>query len=170
MQHTLSLRWLVALLLVVWAGASAAEQFQDLNGEPRSLDDYTGKGKWLVVMIWASDCHICNAEAQQYDIFHGNHMKTDATVLGISMDGAAGKQEAAAFVERHLLTFPNLIGEPEDVADLYSASTGRPWIGTPTFLIYGPDGRLRAEQVGAVPTELIEEFIVREAQSAQPKG
>ena len=170
MQHTLLLRWLVLVVLGAWAGVSAGADFQDLEGKPRSLEDYTGKGKWVVVMIWASDCHICNAEAQQYDIFHGNHMNKDAIVVGISMDGAAGRKDATAFVERHMLTFPNLIGEPEAVAGLYTGSTGRPWIGTPTFLIYGPDGRLMAEQVGAVPTELIEEFMAREAQAAGSKG
>ena len=36
---------------------------QDFDGQPKSISDYAGKGKWLVVMIWASDCHICNQEA-----------------------------------------------------------------------------------------------------------
>lgn len=170
MRHKLLLRWLVLLVLAAWAGVSAGADLQDLDGKPRSIEDYTGKGKWVVVMIWASDCHICNAEVQQYDIFHGNHMNKDAIVLGISIDGVAGRKDAIAFVDRHMLTFPNLIGEPEVVAGLYSSSTGRPWLGTPTFLIYAPDGRLMAEQVGAVPTELIEEFIARQAQAAEPKG
>jgi len=36
--------------------------FKDLNGNIRTVDDYIGKGKWVLVMIWASDCHICNEE------------------------------------------------------------------------------------------------------------
>jgi hypothetical protein len=41
----------------------------------------------------------------------------------------------------------------------YTSVTGRQWVGTPTFLVYDPEGTLRAQQAGAVPTELIEQFI-----------
>ena len=37
----------------------------------------------------------------------------------------------------------------------------RPWIGTPSFLLFDPQGNLLAQQVGAVPPELIEEFIAK---------
>jgi len=37
--------------------------------------------------------------------------------------------------------------------------TGEFWIGTPTFFIYDPTGKLRASQAGAVPVDIIESFI-----------
>ncbi len=37
--------------------------------------------------------------------------------------------------------------------------TGQQFRGTPGFLIYGPSGELRAQQIGAVPVNLIENFI-----------
>lgn len=150
-----------ALLALGMASAVQAEGLTDLDGKPQSLSDYTGKGKWTVVMIWASDCLICNREAYKYVDFHTFHKDEDARVLGISMDGPSGISDARKFVAEHSVNFPNLIGEPAEVAGVYTDATGQPWRGTPTFLIYDPQGKLRAEQVGAVPPELITEFIAR---------
>ncbi len=149
---------LIGLLLLPMAQAGG---LTDMQGHARSIADYTGKGKWTVVMIWASDCLVCNKEAFHYVDFQTFHSDKDARVLGISMDGPSGVADAKAFIDRNSINFPNLIGEPEEVAGIYTDVTGQPWRGTPTFLIYDPKGKLRAEQVGAVPTELITDFIAR---------
>lgn len=155
-------RALYGLLVVLsWLPMAQAAGLTDLQGRARSIDDFTGNGKWTVVMIWASDCVVCNAEAYQYVDFHTFHKDKDAEVLGISMDGSAGVADAEKFIDRNSINFPNLIGEPAEVAGIYTAATGQSWRGTPTFLIYDPQGKLRAEQVGAVPAELIADFIGR---------
>ena len=149
------------VMAALLAGVVQAANLQDFDGKPGAIDDYAGKGKWLVVMIWASDCHVCNAEAQNYDFFHDAHKDKDATVLGISIDGQGGLQDARAFVARHQVSFPNLIGEPQAVMQLFYDLTGVTWVGTPTFLIYNPSGKLVVQQIGAVPVDLIESFIKR---------
>lgn len=147
------------------SGVQAAE-LQDFNGNPKVISDYSGKGKWLVVMIWASDCHVCNKEAHAYVDFHFVHADDDAQILGISIDGQARKAEAEKFIQRHKLNFPNLLGEPAVVARLFSQLTGTYFAGTPAFLFYDPQGELRAQQLGAVPIELIEDFIKQPVKSA----
>ncbi len=136
-----------------------ATALQDFDGRPRSLQEFTGQGKWTVVMIWAHDCHVCNEEVESYEDFHRRHRDTDATVLGISMDGQEKKKQARDFIRRHGLTFPNLIGELEAVADLFTELTGVQWVGTPTYLIYNPAGQLVAQQIGGVPARMVEDFI-----------
>lgn len=158
---------LLAVVMLLIALPLSAGPLQDFEGTPRGIDDYTGNGKWLVVMFWASDCHVCNAEAHQYADFHVAHADSDASVLGISLDGSSGKQDAIDFLERNDIDFPNLIGEPAAVAGLFSELTGAPWVGTPSFLIYGPDGSLQARQAGAVPTHLIENFILEQTAAAR---
>lgn len=133
--------------------------FQDFKGKSQVLENYTGKGKWTVVMMWASDCHICNKEAHQYVDFHMIHSDKDATVLGVSLDGESRKKAAEQFIKKHSVDFPNLIAEPEHVSKIYQELTGQFFAGTPSFLIFAPDGELKAAQAGAVPTQLIEEFI-----------
>lgn len=133
--------------------------FEDFKGKPQALENHLGNGKWLVVMMWASDCYVCNKEAHQYVDFHMIHSDTDATVLGISLDGESRKKDAEKFIKKHSVDFPNLIAEPEYVSALYQNLTGQFFAGTPTFLIYSPDGELKAAQAGAVPTTIIEDFI-----------
>lgn len=142
---------------------AAANGLHDFNGNASSLDAYTGKGKWTVVMIWASDCHVCNEEAHQYEGFHQQHHARDAIVLGIALDGMAKKDAAGKFIRRHKLSFPNLIGETEEFLPHYMAISGKPWLGTPTIMVYAPDGELRGAQAGAVPVEIIETFIRQES-------
>ncbi len=141
-----------------------ASSLGELGTDAGALDEYTGKGKWLVVMLWASDCHVCNDEVEQYNAFHQKHHDKDAVVLGVSLDGKSGQGDAESFLQRHQVKFNNLLGEPGQVASLYSQETGSRWIGTPSFLVYSPTGKLMARQAGAVPVELIESFIAKNSE------
>lgn len=150
---------LLAVLIFSPLAQGEINGFQDFKGKPQTIENYTGKGKWTIVMIWASDCHICNREAHQYVDFHTFHSDKDATVLGVSIDGESRKKEAQVFIDKHTINFPNLIAEPETVTALYKELTGQFFAGTPSFLIYNPKGELKAAQAGAVPIELLEDFI-----------
>lgn len=159
--------WVMLALALMVGPVSAASFLKGFDGTIHTLDEYTGQGKWAVVMIWASDCHACNAEAKEYVKFHKAHKDKDAFMLGISMDGREKKDEAVKFIDRHGVSFENLIEEPENVARMYTDLTGRPWVGTPTFLLFSPGGELKAAQVGAVPTNIIESFIASENAAAE---
>ena len=148
-----------ALMFFTAASVNAEVTLQSLQGKPEKLSDYTGKGQWTVVILWASDCHVCNAEAEQYIQFHEAHKNADAQILGVSLDGQKKLDAARDFMKRHDVTYHSLIGEPEVVATMYEDLTGGHWVGTPTFLIYDRAGKLKAAQPGAVPTEIIEGFI-----------
>jgi len=143
--------------------------FEDFQGKPQVLKNYVGKGKWLVVMIWASDCHICNKEAHQYVDFHMVHSDEDATVLGISIDGESRKIEAEKFIKKHAIDFPNLIAEPAYAGRMYQELTGSSFLGTPSFLIFSPEGELKAADAGAVPATVIEEFIAQNSTKEKAK-
>ena len=159
-KQNLILLGLLGLISLSSVVSAEMKGFEDFSGKPQKLENYVGKdGKWLIVMMWASDCHICNKEAHEYVDFHMVHSDNDATVLGISLDGQSRKKEAMKFIKKHSVDFPNIIGEPEHVSGVYQKLTGQYFAGTPTFLIYSPDGELKAAQAGAVPTSLIEDFM-----------
>ncbi len=160
--HILLTGLLAMFLLLASLPSQAMTTF---DGKPGRVSDYLDDGKWTVVMIWASDCHICNKEISHYVDFHFVHQDEDARVLGISIDGQEKRAAAEQFISRHRVNFPNLIGEPDEVAEWYQRLTGNAFVGTPTFLFFNPQGKLVAKQVGAVPTELIEEFMHRQARA-----
>lgn len=150
---------LASCMMIALMLPAQAAIFKDFNGKPASFEDYVGKGKWVVVMIWRSDCHVCDLKAKSYDDFHIKHKDKDAMVLGLSTDGQSKLAAAREFVNRHALHFPNIIGEPRDVAIRFTNLTGVDWSGTPTILVYSPTGELAVQQAGAVPVELLEEFL-----------
>ena len=157
-----SIKFLTAVLLVILSCPTLAGSplFQNLGSDAfETVDIHRGQGQWLVVMLWASDCEICKTEVGAYKQFHQRHRQTTASVLGLTIDGTAGKEEALDFVNQHNLNFSNLIGEPETVMSYFQVLTGSPWIGTPSFLVFGPNGELMAQQVGALSPGLIEQFI-----------
>lgn len=168
-------QWTGLVLLAVLSLPAVASDIgmgllRGFDGSVHTLDEYTGQGKWTVVMLWASDCSACNAEAKHYVQFHHDHKDKDAIMLGVSMDGRDKQADAEAFIQRHGVDFTNLIEAPENVARLYSGLTGQGWVGTPSFLVFSPAGELRAAQVGAVPVKLIEDFIARESAADAAKA
>ena len=159
-----------ALFIAVLAFAAPAalaappeETLYDFEGGPRTLDEYVGKGKWLVLTVWASDCAICEREIPELVAFHNAHRDKDATVLGISVDGPGRKDEARAFIQRHKISFPNLLDGGRAFKAVYLRETGRPWFGgTPMNLVYAPDGKLAARRIGPLAKAEIEAFIEKE--------
>ena len=139
--------------------AYSADGFTDLEGDPVEFSDHVPADRWLVVVIWSWTCPICAQEMAGQAQFHERHRDGHLTLLGISIDGAEGMLEAWAFAEEHNVTFPNLIGEAQDVANFFFREAGQAFQGTPTFLVYAPGGQLKAVQAGAVPPEGIEAFI-----------
>lgn len=148
----------------------ASEASAEFTGNETQINQFTGKGKWLVVMIWASDCTVCNREAHEYIAFHKLHKDRDAQMLGLSIDGKEKSKEAREFIKRHQVNFPNLLAEPMDAAVMYQERTGGNWIGTPSFMVFNPKGELVGAQAGAVPVSIIESFIEREAAASNSKS
>jgi peroxiredoxin len=158
---------LVIFLLAIVPNIASSANLAQLVPGPGALDAHTGKGKWLVVMLWASDCVACNREAHQYVDFHEFHHDDNAQVLGISLDGS-DLAAANAFIDKHQVSFPNLIAEFDVAGQWFENLTGQDFWGTPGFLIFDPEGNLRAQQIGAVPANLIEQFIQANSTTPQP--
>ncbi len=133
--------------------------FSDFDGKKYSLNDVRGKGKWLIIMVWRNDCHVCNKEVSQYMAFHKKNKNKLATVLGISVDGPEGKDKAQAFIKRHKVNFPNLLISQGIFSSLYKAISTKRFLGTPTIMIFARNGKLMGQQPGAVPASIIEKFI-----------
>ncbi|MDP2829227.1 MAG: TlpA disulfide reductase family protein [Sulfuricellaceae bacterium] len=166
------LKGLLALLVLfpvlTLAAPPEKETLLDLEGRPHFLEEYTGHGKWLVVTVWASDCAVCNQEVPELIAFHQAHRETDATVLGISVDGPQGRDNALAFIKRHRVNFPNLLDDGKAFKAIYLRATGRPWFGgTPMNLVYSPSGELLARRIGPLGKAEIEAFIKQAGERKQ---
>ncbi len=118
-MHSISSIFLGILLILlaeqVWSDGS----LRNLENGSDAFDEFTGKGQWVIVKFWASDCHVCNQEAHQYVDFHEFHKDNDVVILGVSLDGS-NKNAAKEFIRRHQVSYPNLITGLFNGTKLYS--------------------------------------------------
>jgi len=150
-----SLFFFSLILPLVVLAAVPSVPVRDIVGNPRNVNEFIGKGKWVVVAVWSADCPICKREIHQMTFFHDEHRRRDAEVLGMSIDGFANRDKVRRFIEDHALNFPNVIGTADDASML----AGTMFIGTPTFYVFAPDGRLVGQRIGPTSQEQVEAMI-----------
>lgn len=156
---------ILALLTAILLFAQPAAAMTDMNGKATSIQNMVGKGKWTVVKVWASDCHACRQTIHYLAQFEKQF--TDASVFGISIDGQQGKQNAQRFIDQFKLGFPNLLSDTREIDDYLYASVGETLVGTPTIIVYNPQGKIAAVQPGAVkPDDLIRFIRQKQAETA----
>ena len=161
------IRLLVGLFSILIATAVGAETpsiaLRGFDGKTRNVNEYIGHGKWVVVATWAHDCHICADEIHHMADFHQAHKDRDAMVLGVSIDGYDQVALARAFVDRLKLPFPNLIAEPsQEVMMQFGAGE---FVGTPTYYIYNPQGKIVGQNIGPITRKDVENFLASETGS-----
>lgn len=152
--------WLAGLLLALVAGWSQAADFRvtDTKGKAHALSGY--KGKWVLVNYWATWCPPCLEEIPDLIALHGNK-KNNLVVIGVAMDYRNAKQ-VTDFAEGMLVDYPIVLGNDQVVRQI------GPVQGLPTTYLFNPDGKMVAQQVGAITREMVESYIARTTASAQP--
>ncbi len=149
------------ILLLQYAPVCPATEFElkTLDNQPTRLNEYVGHGKWVLIMLWASDCTICMQQEPTISAFHDSHQTIDAIVVGISIDGYRKIDAVNTYLDRFKPSFTNLVGELDNIAAGYQSATQEQFLGTPTYLLYTPEGKLVGNNPGPLKTSAIERFI-----------
>ena len=143
--------WLAGLLLALAAGWSQAADFRltDTTGKTHTLSGY--KGKWVLVNYWATWCPPCLEEIPDLIALHGDK-KNNLVVIGVAMDYRNARQ-VTDFADSMLVDYPIVLGNDDVVRQI------GPVRGLPTTYLYNPDGKMVAQQVGAITREMVEAYI-----------
>ena len=150
--------WLAGLLLALTASWVQAADFRvtDTTGKTHTLSGY--KGKWVLVNYWATWCPPCLEEIPDLIALHENK-KNNLVVIGVALD-YRNAQQVTDFADGLLVSYPIVLGNPKVVNQI------GPVQGLPTTYLYNPDGKMVAQQVGAISREAVESHI---AKTARPK-
>lgn len=151
--------WLGGLLLLLSAAWAQAADFRltDTTGKIHTLSGY--KGKWVLVNYWATWCPPCLDEIPDLIELHENK-KNNLVVIGVAMDYRSAKQ-VTDFADGLLVDYPIVLGDDQVVRQI------GPVRGLPTTYLFNPDGKMVAQQVGAITREMVESYI---ASKAPPAG
>jgi thiol-disulfide isomerase/thioredoxin len=143
--------WLAGFLLALMAlGAQAADfKVTDTQGKTHTLSGY--KGKWVLVNYWATWCPPCQEEIPDLIALYENK-KNNLVVIGIAMDYNDPKQ-VTAFADSMLMSYPIVLGNAKVAGQI------GPVQGLPTTYLFNPEGKMVAQQVGAITQAVVESFI-----------
>ena len=150
--------WLAALLLALTASWAQADfKMTDTNGKTHSLSGY--KGKWVLVNYWATWCPPCLEEIPDLIAMHENK-KNNIVVIGVAQDYRSAKQ-VTEFAEGLFVNYPIVLGTPQVVNQI------GPVQGLPTTYLFNPEGKMVAQQVGAITREAVESYIASKTPRAK---
>lgn len=153
--------WLAGLLLALVAGWAQAADFRvtDTTGKTHTLSGY--KGKWVLVNYWATWCPPCLDEIPDLIALH-EKKANNLVVIGIALDYRNPKQ-VTDFAEGLMVNYPIVLGNRQLVSQI------GPVQGLPTTYLYNPEGKLVAQQVGAITRAAVEGYIASKTAAVSKK-
>lgn len=170
------IKWIRVLLFAILISSLQNANSQDhgllldgLDGKQHSLDEYIGKGKWVVVNVWATACPYCRRELFDLTSFHDRHHKSDAMVVGLTLDlesfDIPNKVNLTNFAASYLIDYPLLLVSGK----LATKAIGIPVTTVPTTLFYNPAGQMVYKTNGGLTTDILEAVINGEKPSMSVK-
>ena len=110
-------------------------------------------------MLWSVTCGICAREVPVYSDFHDGIKGRDIKIFGVALDGSEQQDAIEDTVIRWDMRFPTLIADLSLFAFNYEFQTGKLPMGTPTYMVYIPEGKLVANNPGPMRTSALVTYI-----------
>ncbi len=142
-------RLLLTILLGLLAGQALAFSMTDSQGKTHRLTDY--KGKWVLVNFWATWCPPCLEEIPDLVALHEDR-RNNLVVIGIAMDYRNPKQ-VTDFADQMMISYPVVLGDYKMAAQI------GPVRGLPMTYLYNPQGKIVAQNMGAITRDAVESYI-----------
>ncbi len=153
-----------ALLLL----SNTSVAFTTLDSKQVHLGNYIGKGKWTVIEVWESNCAACRSHMPEMVKFDGT--LDNVQLIGVSLDTQEGIEKAEAFIEEYSIKFPTIISNLVEMNIWMQKAVGQGLLGTPTFLIFNPEGQIAAAQPGIVKVKAIESYVSSKTESSEEES
>nr|WP_277602802.1 peroxiredoxin [Acinetobacter sp. NIPH 1852] len=150
-----------------WVGQSAPDfKLQDQSGKWHTLSQY--KGKWVVLYFYPKDNTAgCTEEANQFKSLYPQFLKSNAVVLGVSLDDVASHQK---FSEKLGLPFPILADEKGTLASKFGIvrNLGITKIAKRESFLIDPQGAILYHYT-SVNTQTHADQVLKDLNTAQKK-
>ena len=158
-----TLFFITATILLALTQLSSSHEpdllMQGLDGQQYRLNDYIGKGQWVVVNVWATACPYCRRELFDLASFHERHFESDAMVLGLTLDLATFERPEKGHVENfastYLIDYPLLLVSGKEASQV----TGENVHTVPMTFFYNPKGKMVYRFTGELDEALLEGVI-----------
>lgn len=123
-----------------------------IEGERLNLSDY--RGKKIILNMWATWCPPSIAEMPHLQSFYTDHETDGIEVVAINLTQAEkNRRDVPRFIADYELTFPVVLDEESQVANLYQVTT------IPTTFILNSKGEIEQKIVGPMTYDMLDELM-----------
>ncbi len=141
-------------------GASTGDiQIQSLTKQDFSLNALVNDGKYNLVMIWSTDCVACEEQKPMIQAFHNDYSETKANVIGIANDGMSLRKQIKKLIKKNKPSYPNYVASPKTFFSEFEIATGKKFRATPTYIMFGPQGRILGVAVGQITRDKLDQIV-----------
>lgn len=106
------------------------------------------QNQWTLVSLWALDCIVCEQQKPALSQFNTRYPNID--IVGVSLDGRANVDLVRQRLAEKPVSFKNAITDLASFEPQYRSQFGKQYIGTPTYILYSPDRKLKGVHVGPI--------------------
>ena len=132
--------------------ALLSTQFNDLQGTPTRLQDFSGKT--LVVNFWATWCAPCKEEMPDLARFQTENVTNNVQIVGIGIDSVDNMQ---AFAKAHPVNYPLLSGTGATIS--LSRALGNASGALPYTLVINSAGKATYVKLGRISVQELESVV-----------
>ena len=127
----------------------------------RSVEQQMNKGQWELIMLWATNCHVCKVDFKKIKAFIRENQSVPLTVIGVVIDGLKEKEKAGRLIEKHKLDYTHLLTNYPSADEFYQANAETKLLGTPSYLLYNPENKLVAFNPNSIDLDALEILIYK---------
>lgn len=114
-------------------------------------------GKWNLLTVWALDCAICEKQKPALSHFHEKFPQLEVT--GLSIDGLAQIDAVRQRLLEKPVSFANHLIDYRELARHFNKEFRTPFIGTPTYIFYSPEGKLLEVHAGPMDFTKLQKIL-----------
>lgn len=130
-------------------------EWTNSKGEKVSLASLKGRPVWI--NFWATWCYPCRMEMPAMQKVYTKH-KDDLVILGVSMAPRDSPGVVSEFLKQNSYEWTFIHDDDQSLAVKYRAGS------IPMSYFIGADGTIKAMSVGAIPENMMEDFIAKAKQ------
>ena len=132
--------------------AAPAIRMVDLDGKPRSLEEF--KGRWVLLNFWASWCAPCMDELPHLVAAQTQYAARGLQILGPALDEADGVRPLVKRFGINYPVMPDYVG-----ADAAMRALGNDMAALPYSVLVDPAGRVADTVLGGLDGEALDRLI-----------